>query len=98
MQKTQQILPTDYAQKRKFTNWIIEQQRVKADFDNNIIFSGQAHFHFHVFLNSHNCRIWVSEDLQKIVEKKMHLKHITALWWGKFIRTFFLEDEEALKQ
>lgn len=96
VQLTQQLLPTDHAQRREFTDWILEQQEVNADFADKIIFSDEAHFHVDGCVNRQNCRIWGSENPRTIHEKAMHPQRVTvwcALWSGGIIGPFFFENE-----
>lgn len=95
VQLTQQLLPTDHAQRREFTGWILQQQ---GDFVPNIIFSDEAHFHLNGFVNRQNCRIWGSENPRIIQEKEMHPKRVTvwcALWSEGIIGPFFFEDGQG---
>ncbi|XP_036185884.1 DDB1- and CUL4-associated factor 16 isoform X2 [Myotis myotis] len=61
VQLTQELKPTDHAQRREFVECIMEQQQVDADFSNKTIFSDEAHFHLDGLVNQQNCRIWGSE-------------------------------------
>lgn len=52
-----------------FFEWIIEHQRVNADFLSNIILSDEAHFHPDYFVNRQNWCIWSSENPHVIIEQ-----------------------------
>lgn len=54
MKLSQQILPTDNAHWKEFTNFIIEQPEVSAHFVNKLIFRDVLLYHLDGFVNGHN--------------------------------------------
>jgi hypothetical protein len=56
----------------------------------------EAHFHLDGFTNTHNCRIWETENPVVIHEKPLHPEHVTA-WCAicstDMIDPYFIEDE-----
>lgn len=61
---TQALKASDHAKRKEFAEWIMEQQKMAADFSNKIIFNEEAYFYF----DSH---IWNSENPQLIAKKQM---------------------------
>ena len=69
--------------------WIINHQKVDADFSSKIILSDKAHFHLDGFVNRQNCRVWDSENPRVISEEQMHSRRVTIWFWvGDIIHTF----------
>ena len=58
IQLTQELHPEDHAQRRTFSNWILEHQQIECDFSKKIIFTDEAHFQLGGYVNKQNCRIW----------------------------------------
>lgn len=96
VQLTQEIKPADHAQRRVFANWILQNQEADNNFSKKILFSDEAHFHLDGYVNTHNCRIWATENPRLIHEKKMHPQKVTVwcgFWAGGIIGPYFFEDE-----
>ena len=96
VQLTQQLKPADHSLRRRYAEWVLEQQAVNDDFSNQIFFSDEAHFSLGGYVNKQNCRIWGSENPEIIVEKPLHPPKVTvwcALWSGGVIGPYFFEDD-----
>lgn len=50
-----EIKPRDYAQRRGYTEWVLEYHEINADFSKKIIFSDETHFQFNGYVNKKNC-------------------------------------------
>jgi hypothetical protein len=58
--------------------------------------SDEVHVHLDGFTNTHNCRIWVTENPMVIHEKPLHPERITvwcAICSIDMIGPYFFEDE-----
>ena len=55
VQLTQQLKPT--TQRRRYVEWLFEQQAVDSNFSNKIFFSDKAYFTLGGYVNKQNCRI-----------------------------------------
>ena len=95
VQLMQQLKPTDHSQRRRYVEWVLEQQAVDGNFSNKIFFSDEAHFTLGGYVNKQNCRIWGSENPQVIEERPLHPEKITvwcALWSKGVIGPYFFEN------
>lgn len=70
MQLSQYLLSIDHSQRRDFTNWIIEQQKVITVFVDKIIIRDEVHIHLDGFVNRHIYRIWGLGNPRIIIKKK----------------------------
>jgi hypothetical protein len=98
VQLTQQLKPADHSQRRRYVEWVLEQQAVDGDFSNKIFFSDEAHFSLCGYVNKQNCRIWGSENPQVIEERPLHPEKVTvwcALWSEGVIGPYFFENDDG---
>ena len=96
IQLTQELHPEDHAQRRTFSNWILEQQQIDCDFSKKIIFTDEAHFQLGGYVNKQNCRIWGTENPQVIQQLPMHSPRVTVwcgFWVGGVIGPYFFEND-----
>ena len=68
IQLTQQLKPGEHSQRRRYLQWVLEQEAVDGNFSNKIFFSDDAHFTIDGYVNKQNCCIWGSENPQVIIE------------------------------
>ena len=98
VQLTQQLKPFDHSQRRRFVEWVLEQQEVEGNFSNKIFFSNEAHFILGRYVSKQNCCIWSSENLPVIEEKPLHSDKV-ALWYDLWsegvIGSYFLETDDC---
>lgn len=95
VQLTQKLKPADHAQRRTFSDWVLEHHQVDHDFAEKIIFSDEAHFHLNGYVNKQNCRIWGTENPRALQELPMHPQRCTVwcgFWAGGVIGPFFFEN------
>ena len=95
----QQLKPADHSQRRRYMEWVLEQQAVDGNFSNKIFFSDEAHFKLGEYVNKQYCRIWGFEDLQVIKERPLHPEKVTVwcdLWSEVVIGPYFCENYEGL--
>ena len=94
VQHTQKLKPADHSQRRRFVEWVLEQQAE----DGEIFFSVEAHFSLGGYVNKQNCRIWGSENPQVIEERPLHPGKVTvwcALWAEGVIGPYFVENDDG---
>lgn len=95
VQLTQDLRPTDHAQRRNFVNWIQEHPE---DFSLKIMFSDEAHFEIGGYVNKQNCRIWGEENPRVMHMKQLHPQRVTvwcAIWSGGVIGPYFFQTEDG---
>ena len=96
IQLTQELHPEDHAQRRTFSNWILEQQQIDCDFSRKIIITVETHLQLGGYVNKQNCRISGTENPQVIQQlSPMHSPRVTV-WFGFCVGVvigpyFFLE-------
>ena len=78
VQLTQKLKLADHSQRRRYVEWVIEQQAVGRNFSNKIFFSDEAHFPLVWYVNRQNCHIEGSENPQVIEEKPLHPEKVTV--------------------
>ena len=66
----QQLKPAEHSQRRRYAEWVLEQQAVDGNFSNKIFFTDEAHLGGYV--NKQNYRIWGPENLEVIEERSLH--------------------------
>lgn len=91
-QRVQQLKPGDPEKRLEFANQMLEQF---PTFD-NILFSDEAHFYLHGFMNRQNNRTWAQTNPCVIVENPLHAARVTV-WaglasWG-VVGPFYFEEE-----
>ena len=78
VQFTQQLKPADHLQRRRYMEWVLEQQAVDGNFSNKIFFSDEARFTLGGYVNKQNCFIWGSEGPQVTEERPLHTEKVTV--------------------
>ena len=58
----QQLKSADHSQRRRYVEWVLEQQAMDDNFSNTIFFTDEAHFTLGGYINKQNCRIWGSSS------------------------------------
>ncbi|EFN63948.1 hypothetical protein EAG_14216, partial [Camponotus floridanus] len=97
VQLTQELKPVDHGMRRKYADWVLEQQAVDGDFSTKIFFSDEAHFSLGGYVNKQNCRIWGNENPQVSQERPMHPGKVwCAFWSGGVIGPYFFENDEGI--
>ncbi|GFX03794.1 uncharacterized protein TNCV_2113661 [Trichonephila clavipes] len=79
------IHQNDHQARRRFVEWAQNEIAVVPDFHKQILFSDEAHFWLHGYVNKQNCRIWSEANPQVYVETPLHPEKLTvwcALWAG----------------
>ncbi|GFT93279.1 uncharacterized protein TNCV_2220381 [Trichonephila clavipes] len=92
------IHQNDHQARRRFVEWAQNEIAVVPDFHKRILFSDEAHFWLHGYVNKQNCRIWSEANLQVYVETPLHQEKLTvwcALWAGGIIGPYFFKNDEG---
>ncbi|GFW18267.1 hypothetical protein TNCV_4008061 [Trichonephila clavipes] len=79
------IHQNDHQARRRFVEWAQNEIAVVTDFHKRILFSDEAHFWLHGYVNKQNCRIRSEANPQVYVETPLHPEKLTvwcALWAG----------------
>ncbi|GFW88089.1 uncharacterized protein TNCV_217611 [Trichonephila clavipes] len=82
------IHQNDHQARRRFVEWAQNEIAVVPDFQNQILFSDEAHFWLNGYVNKQNCRIWSEANPQVYLETPLHPEKLTvwcALWAGGII-------------
>jgi hypothetical protein len=96
VQIVQKLLPTDAHSCFSFAERFLEDTHNDNNFLTNLIMRDEAHFHLDGFTNTHNCRIWETENPMVIHEKPLHPEHVTvwcAIYSTDVIGHYFFVDE-----
>jgi hypothetical protein len=96
VQIVQKLLPTDAHSRLSFAERFLEVAHNDNNFLTNLIMSDEAHFDLDGFTNTHNCRIWATENPMVIHEKPLHPERVTvwcAICSTDVIGPYFFEDE-----
>ena len=74
----QQLKPANHSQRRRYDECVLKQQAVEDNFSNKIFFSDEAHITLGEHINKQNCRVWISENLQVIEERPLHVEKVNV--------------------
>ncbi|GFT50565.1 hypothetical protein TNCV_551591 [Trichonephila clavipes] len=64
--------------RRRFVEWAQNEIAVVPDFQKRILFSDEAHFWLHGYVNKQNCRICSEANPQVYVETPLHPEKLTV--------------------
>ena len=87
----------DRSQRRRYMEWVLEQQAVDTNFLNKILFSDKAHFTLGSYANKPNCRIQDSENSQVIEERPLPPESLFGVLFGPkgVIEPYFFENNDG---
>ncbi|GFX76721.1 putative DD41D transposase [Trichonephila clavipes] len=88
----------DHQARRRFVEGAQNEIAVVPDFHKQILFSDEAHFWLHGYVNKQNCRIWSEANPQVYVETPLHPEKLIvwcALWAGGIIGPYFFKNDEG---
>ncbi|GFV76227.1 uncharacterized protein TNCV_4673161 [Trichonephila clavipes] len=90
-----ELLPGDSVNRRAFVVWAFQKRAEDDDWLSNLLWTDEAHFTLRGSLNTHNCRIWATENPRTVVETPLHDEKVTV-WVGFTTSTvlvpFFFEE------
>ncbi|GFU72870.1 uncharacterized protein TNCV_4909991 [Trichonephila clavipes] len=84
----QQLMANDREKRLTFALTFLARVEVDASWPWKILWSDGAHFHLRGTVNTHNCRIWDTEN-PRTFSKRFHFTHRKLVWCG-FTATFIL--------
>ncbi|GFU40802.1 uncharacterized protein TNCV_2466321 [Trichonephila clavipes] len=84
----QQLMANDREKRLTFALTFLARVEVGASWPWKILWSDEAHFHLSRTVNTHNCRIWDTENPRTFQEIPLHSPKVTA--WCGFTATFIL--------
>ena len=76
--RVHQLLPADYAQRKAFATWCIDNLSEDQNFLRRIVFSDECVFHVSGIANTQNSRIWGTENPRHYRQHEMHSEKITV--------------------
>ncbi|GFT86357.1 RNA-directed DNA polymerase from mobile element jockey [Trichonephila clavipes] len=90
-----ELLPGDSVNRRAFAVWAFQKMAEDDDWLSNLLWTDEAHFTLRGSVNTHNCRIWATENPRTVVETPLHDEKVTV-WVGfttsTVIGPFFFEE------
>ncbi|GFX03738.1 uncharacterized protein TNCV_2113101 [Trichonephila clavipes] len=84
----QQLMANDREKRLTFALTFLARVEVDASWPWKILWSDEAHFHLSGTVNTHNCRIWDTENPRTFQEIPLHSPKVTV--WCGFTATFIL--------
>ncbi|GFU68677.1 uncharacterized protein TNCV_308921 [Trichonephila clavipes] len=68
----QELLPHDFETRHLFSLQFLARLEVDPEWPWNILWTDEAHFHLDGSVNTHNCRIWESDNLHSTLQVPLH--------------------------
>ncbi|GFW18470.1 uncharacterized protein TNCV_1184971 [Trichonephila clavipes] len=84
----QQLMANDREKRLTFALTFLARVEVDASWPWKILWSDKAHFHLSGTVNTHNCRVWDTENPRTFQEIPLHSPKVTV--WCGFTATFIL--------
>ncbi|GFT89401.1 uncharacterized protein TNCV_4386871 [Trichonephila clavipes] len=78
LQLAQELLPHDFETRHLFSLQFLARLEVDPEWPWNILWSDEAHFHLDGSVNTHNCRIWETDNLYSTLQVPLHSPKVTA--------------------
>ncbi|GFW56981.1 uncharacterized protein TNCV_3472651 [Trichonephila clavipes] len=88
LQLVQELLPHDFETRHLFLLQFLARLEVDPEWPWNILWSDGAHFHLDGPVNTHNCRIWESDNPHSTSFVLLHSPKVTV--WCGFSASFIL--------
>ncbi|GFX90703.1 uncharacterized protein TNCV_3195211 [Trichonephila clavipes] len=90
-----ELLPGDSVNRRAFAVWTFQKMAEDDDWLSNLLWTDETHFTLRGSVNTHNCRIWATENPRTVVKTPLHDEKVTV-WVGfttsTIIGPFFFEE------
>ncbi|GFW72759.1 uncharacterized protein TNCV_1266031 [Trichonephila clavipes] len=81
-------LPHDFETRHLFSLQFLARLEVDPEWLWNILWTDEAHFHLDSSVNTHNCRIWESDNPHSTLQVPLHSPKVTV--WCGFFASFIL--------
>ncbi|GFU19326.1 uncharacterized protein TNCV_3032481 [Trichonephila clavipes] len=88
LQFVQELLPHDFETRHLFSLQFLARLEVDPEWPWNILWTDKAHFHLDGSVNTHNCRIWETDNPHSTLRVPLHSPKVTA--WCGFSASFIL--------
>ncbi|GFS85514.1 uncharacterized protein TNCV_2793861 [Trichonephila clavipes] len=88
LQLVQELLPHNFETRHLFSLQFLARLEVDPEWPWNILWIDEAHFHLDGSVNTHNCRIWESDNPHSTLQVPLHSPKVTV--WCGFSASFIL--------
>ncbi|GFV36460.1 transposable element tc3 transposase [Trichonephila clavipes] len=88
LQFVQELLPHDFETRHLFSLQFLARLEVDREWPWNILWTDKAHFHLDGSVNTHNCRIWETDNPHSTLRVPLHSPKATV--WCGFSASFIL--------
>ncbi|GFW58337.1 transposable element tc3 transposase [Trichonephila clavipes] len=79
LQFVQEFLPHDFETRHLFSLQFLARLEVDPEWPWNILWTDEAHFHLDGSVNTHNCRIWETDNPHSTLRVPLHSPKVTVL-------------------
>ncbi|GFV57924.1 uncharacterized protein TNCV_2801901 [Trichonephila clavipes] len=84
----QQLMANDREKRLTFALTFLARVEVDASWPWKILWSNEAHFHVSGTVNTHNCRIWDTENPRTFQEIPLHSPKVSLVWIHSHIHSW----------
>ncbi|GFX61598.1 transposable element tc3 transposase [Trichonephila clavipes] len=88
LQFVEELLPHDFETRHLFSLQFLARLEVDPEWSWNILWTDEAHFHLDGSVNTHNCRIWETDNPHSTLRVPLHSPKVTV--WCGFSASFIL--------
>ncbi|GFU99503.1 uncharacterized protein TNCV_4763641 [Trichonephila clavipes] len=88
LQLVQELLPHDFETRHLFSLQFLARLEVDPEWPWDILWTDESHFHLEGSVNTHNCRIWESDNPHSTLQVPLHSPKVTV--WCGFSVSFIL--------
>ena len=82
-------LPGDFVKWRAFAVWAFQKLAEDDDWLSNVLWTDEVHFILRGSVNSHNCRIWATENPKTVVESLVHDERSHGVVWIDYVYRYW---------
>ncbi|GIY84364.1 transposable element tc3 transposase [Caerostris extrusa] len=88
LQHKQELKPPDFDSRQGFANLVFNKMEEQHDWLHTVIWTDEAHFTLSGAVNTHNCRVWTTENPHAFVEVPLQQPKVTV--WCGFTADFII--------
>lgn len=88
LQHNQELKPPDFDSRRDFANLVFNKMEEQHDWLHTVLWTDEAHFTLSGAVNTHNCRVWTTENPHAFVEVPLQQPKVTV--WCGFTADFII--------